>query len=283
MNATELAAKVRDLAPASHTALKLITLLNRPANQNQELVQLLKYDNVLTAKLLRACNSPAYGLEEPVASVEQAVMILGYLRLLRLVFAISFNGTMDKALPGYAAEAGELWRHSLITALACEAIAKIGTPVQTEPPVAFTAGLLHDIGKLALNDVLEPAKLEAIRSGITRDKLPCWQIEQTVIGTNHAEVGGCLMQRWKLPAEIVAAVSYHHKPTYQPGPELSALVHVADALAHTEDCGFAPDALAAGSAPGVLDSLQLTPDKMAGLSAVLQQALIQVDHLMELK
>jgi HD-like signal output (HDOD) protein len=162
-------------------------------------------------------------------------MILGYLRLLRLVFAISFNGTMDKALPGYAAEAGELWRHSLITALACEAIAKMGTPVQTEPPIAFT------------------------------------------------EVGGCLMQRWKLPAEIVAAVSYHHKPTYQPGPELSALVHVADALAHTEDCGFAPDALAAGSAPGVLDSLQLTPDKMAGLSAVLQQALIQVDHLMELK
>lgn len=282
MNATELAAKVRDLAPASHTALKLITLLNRPANQNQEIVQLVKYDNVLTAKLLRACNSPAYGLEEPISSVEQAVMILGYLRLLRLTFAISFNGTMDKALPGYAAQAGEIWRHSLITAFAAESLARLDSPAAVPPAVAFTAGLLHDIGKLVLNDALDAATLSAIRSHLVKSQTPCWQAEQAVLGTDHAEVGGRLLQNWNLPAGIVEAVSHHHQPPCQPAPKLSALVHVADCLAHLENPHFAWDTFAAATAPEVLAALQLTPEKMNGFSATLTESMAQAGQLMKL-
>jgi len=76
MNANDLIAKVKNLAPVSHAALNLVGLLDQPAISNEDIVHVLKFDNVLTAKLLRACNSPFFGLEEPVSSVEQAVPTL---------------------------------------------------------------------------------------------------------------------------------------------------------------------------------------------------------------
>ena len=113
MTATEIIHKVKNLPPVSQAALKLVNLLEQASISNDEIVAVIKCDNVLTAKLLRACNSPYFGLDDPVASVDQAVLLLGHQQILHIVLTLAFGSAMVVPLPGYAVEANELWRHSL--------------------------------------------------------------------------------------------------------------------------------------------------------------------------
>src|ERR1700743_384439 len=151
MTAYELVAKVKNLPPISQAALQLVNLLDEPAVSNEDVEQVLKDDNALTAKLLGALTSPYLGLEEPVSSVDQAVLILGHHQILHIVLTLAFGGAMAVPLTGYAVEANELWRHSLTSATAAEFLVSNAFDLNVDPPVAFTVGLLHDIGKLVLN------------------------------------------------------------------------------------------------------------------------------------
>ena len=232
MTPDEVIAKVKRLPAVSSTALKLASLLGQPAINSDEIVTVLKYDNVLTAKLLRACNSPLHGFEEEVSSIEQAVLILGHQQILQMVLSLAFGGAMSSILQGYAIEANELWSHSLTTAVAAEQLAKVDIPFEIEASVAFTAGLLHDIGKLALNEVLNADYQTAIRSLVSEAGLSRSEAEERVIGTDHSKVGACLLDNWRLPAAIVEAVLNHHHPRFDPEPQLSVMIHVANQLAH---------------------------------------------------
>jgi putative nucleotidyltransferase with HDIG domain len=211
--------------------------------------------------------------------VEQAVLVLGHRPILRIVFAIAFNSTMSAPLHTYAAEANELWRHSLVVALACETLAESGLALQAEPSVAFTAGLLHDIGKVALNPVIGEEAQTAIRTRIKEGGKSSVEAEMEVLGTDHAHVGSCLLQSWKLPEEIVEAVGNHHHPLCKPKPRLSALVNAADVLAYRTGPQLNWESLAAALDPNVIGALELTPEKFKELLTPLNRSLAQVDHL----
>lgn len=280
MTAHEVVAKVKNLPPVSVAALKLVNLLEQPAVSNEDVVQVLRCDNVLTAKLLRACNSPYFGLEEPVASVDQAVLILGHQQILHIVLTLAFGGAMIVPLPGYAVEANELWRHSLITATAAEIIVNDGLDVNIEAPVAFTVGLLHDMGKLVLGQTLTPELQTDIRSRIDERRISRSEAEKEVLGTDHAEVGALLLESWHLPEEIIEATANHHRPILEPRPRLSVVTHIANCLAHL-----------AGSAPGwdgyavrvneqVVTMFDLTPEKLEGLVATVRESFDKVDQFM---
>ena len=129
MTAPEIINKVKNLPPISQAALKLVNLLEQASISNDEIVQVIKCDNVLTAKLLRACNSPYFGLDEPVSSVDQAVLMLGHQQILHIVLTLAFGSAMVVPLPGYAVEANELWRHSLVTASAAETLIASGIDI----------------------------------------------------------------------------------------------------------------------------------------------------------
>lgn len=282
MNAKELVAQVKNLPPVSHAALKLVGLLDQAAVSNEEVVQVLKYDNVLTAKLLRACNSPYYGFDEPVSSVEQSVLILGHQQILHIVLSIAFGGAMSAPLPGYATEAKDLWAHSLTTAMAADRIARTNTAVDIEPAVAFTAGLLHDIGKLAMNHVLTPETQSEIRRLISDNSLSRSEAEAKVVGVDHGEVGACLLETWRLPAEIVEAVANHHRPVVTPTVKLSAPIHIANCVAHM--MGSAPgwEGLAERTSEPAAAALEITPKRMEDLVISAHDAAAQVQHFMQL-
>src|SRR5580698_10050060 len=124
MTAIALVQKVKNLPPVSQAALKLISLLDKSSGDNSEIVQVLKYDNVLTAKLLQACNSSSFSLEESVSSVDQAVLILGYQQILHIVMTLAFRGVMAVSSVSYTMEMSELWQHSLVSAIAAETVLK---------------------------------------------------------------------------------------------------------------------------------------------------------------
>jgi putative nucleotidyltransferase with HDIG domain len=282
MTTQELVAKVKNLTPVSQAALRLVAMLDHPALGNDEVVQVLKYDTVLTAKLLRACNSPYFGFEDPVASVEQAVLLLGHQQILHLVLSLAFSGAMNIPLPGYAAESGELWRHSLTTAIAAEALAKSGLSPNVEPPVAFTAGLLHDIGKLVFSHVLDENTQTAVRARIREGGLTRVEAEKEILGADHGEVGGHLLKSWKLPEEIVEGVANHHRPISQPVPRLSTVTHVANCLAHLVGSTLGWDGYAVRTDAAATEALGLTPQKLEDLMIVVHDSAAKVENFMHL-
>jgi putative nucleotidyltransferase with HDIG domain len=282
MTPNEVIAKVKNLPAVSQAALKLVTLLDQPAVSNEDVVTVLKYDDVLTAKLLRACNSPYFGFDEQVSSVEQAVMILGHQQILHMVLSLAFGGAMSTRLPGYAIEAKELWFHSLSTAVAAEHLARSGLPMEVEPPVAFTAGLLHDIGKLALHQVLDTGTQTAIRDCIIQQRLPRNVAEREILGTDHCEVGARLLETWRLPVEIVEAVAHHHSPVGTPQPKLSAVIHVSNCLVHLIGSTLGWECYAVIADAGANEALGITPEKLECLMISVHDSAQQVEHFMKL-
>jgi putative nucleotidyltransferase with HDIG domain len=285
MTANEFVARAKNIRLASHAALQLVTLLDQPTVSNESVVQILKHDNILTAKLLRACNSPYFGLRESVASVDQAVFLLGHLQILQIVLTLEFSGTMVVPLPGYALEAKELWRHSLATASAAEVVVKDGVDgvdIEVDPAVAFTVGLLHDIGKLVMGQILTEDHQAGIRSQTGTQQFSRIEAEKQALGTDHAEVGALLLQNWRLPKQIVEAVANHHDPVLRPRPTLSVVAHLADVAAHLADSPSSGDVHAINVNENVAATFGITPEKLEVLVLRVSESFERVDALMRM-
>jgi putative nucleotidyltransferase with HDIG domain len=238
MTADEIIARVKDLPVVSETARKLTVQLNQPDLHRDELVETLRCDNVLTAKLLRACNSANSGVREPVVSLDQALLLLGDNMIFRMVCTIGFGGPLGSAAPGYDVEANGLWIHSLNTGIGAEYLAGVESYGNFLPSTAFTAGLLHDIGKSVISKMLTPKDRADIRAKIAGESLSRVEAEKAVLGADHCEVGACLLKRWSLPELILEAVAHHHSPVLKPVIQLSAVVYLANWAAHLS--GAAP-------------------------------------------
>ncbi len=278
MNPNDIVAKANTLPPVSAAALKLMGLLDRPNTCNEDIVNSLRYDSVLTGSVLRLCNSPSIGLRMPVTSIDQAVLLLGHRKIHRIVLALAFSNSICGPLPGYAVEANELWRHSLSTALASEMLAEGAFTIDLDPSVAFTSGLLHDIGKLLLNQVLTSQVQAGIRARIEQEHLSCVQAERDILQTDHAEVGGCLLRHWKLPEAIVEAVANHHRPPLEPRPRLSAVVHVANCLAHLVGSAPGDSGYVIQADPGAAKAVGVESDAIEGLILRIEDSLRQVEQ-----
>ncbi len=209
------------------TAAKLLPLLDNPDSTPTEVENVVKYDPGLTANILKLTNSAFFGIPTKVSSVKQAVILLGWKRLLQVVTTICMSPLMKKTVSGYDLRSGELWQHSIAVSVAAEKLVKaLKIPDADE---VFTAALLHDVGKLILGNFVKK-DLEQIETmvakGITFDVA-----ESMVLGTNHAEVGGQILQKWSFPAELVNAVQWHHDPeSCENTCVLSDIVHVANTL-----------------------------------------------------
>lgn len=232
MNAETLISRTPNLQAPSPTVLRLLDLLNNPNADYDEVVTTVSRDPVLSAKLLGVCNSAGYGLPQPVASLDQGMLYLGFGEIHRLLMALSFGGQIATPLSGYDMEAGVLWHHSVVTALLTPRVLAISKKITVDTSIAYTAGLVHDIGKLVIGQTLESEARERIHQIVQAGKTSLLQAEKLVIGCDHAEVGACLLQQWRIPEIIVEAVAHHHQPSLDGSGSLSALVHVADAVAH---------------------------------------------------
>jgi putative nucleotidyltransferase with HDIG domain len=280
MTPEEIISKVKDLPVVSETARKLPALLNKPELHRDDLVQTLRCDNVLTAKLLRVCNSAEIGLREPVTSMDQAVLLLGHNVIFRTVCALGYGGIMSAPLAGYAVEANGLWSHSVTTGVAAEYLAEVENYGSFQPPLAFTAGLLHDLGKIILNQLLTPKIRAEIRVLIAEKNLSRVAAEREVFGADHAAVGAALLRRWGVPEVIAQAVADHHTPVAQPEIQLSALVHLANSAALLSGSAGCWDAYAMRVQQDLSQTLSLEVTRIEQLLLGVHSSLATVKQLM---
>jgi len=186
-------------------------------------------DPGLTAGLLKLCNSALFNLERSIGSPREALIMVGNVAFARLCFTLSLKPSFDQRLDAYGLDTGALWQHSLATAHGASFL--ITAAGQRDlADRAFTAGLLHDVGKLVLEPAL--AAVEQQQPPVAIATAGC-EAERGRIGHDHAEVGAALLEAWCLPGEIVAAVCWHHHPGEAVDQHrLAVAVDVADRVSH---------------------------------------------------
>lgn len=187
-------------------------------------------DQAIVARLLAAANSVASGLSTRIFSARQAFLVLGAKRVVNIVLASTLSHQFDSRGSGFDTRA--LWSHSLGVATCAHFLAE-SAGLNTE--IAFTGGLLHDVGQLLMN-VASPAHyLQAIELH-NRNDLPLIDAERQIFGYAHTDAGQVLAQVWRFPSEIADAIAAHHEPDLA-GNEFGNLVHVSEVLSHALDLG----------------------------------------------
>jgi putative nucleotidyltransferase with HDIG domain len=275
--------RVDELPEVPQIAFRAIQLLNNPETDVSSLAQVISSDQALTAKVLRLCNSAFYGLSRQVTTISEAVVIVGFSSLKSLVLMLTTQSSMNKGLLGYKIGPGEFWRHSLNTAEITRFLAQ--HTGANNPEEAFIAGLIHDIGKMALNQYALPEVYRATNLS-QKERLPIHEAETQVLGFDHADVGAALTERWNFPPVLVEAIRRHHSfAAYAPTgtPEaLPLLVSTANLLAQSleHDHPLNWNELQ-GRAP-LLDPLGLSVEQLRNLLPGLRQRVTEANEMLQL-
>ena len=188
--------------------IKLRELLNKKDVPLTEIEEILRHDPGLAANVLRLANSAYFGLSKKVGSLKQAVMLLGVKRFAQIAVSACMSKTMNKAVEGYNLSPGELWLHSIAVSNTAESLAKDRKISQTDD--IFTPALLHDLGKLVLGKFVKKESNQI--ESLTGSGVSLVLAEHMVFGTDHAEIGALILNKWSFPLEIVDAVRWHHNP-----------------------------------------------------------------------
>jgi HD-like signal output (HDOD) protein len=256
--------------------IELLSVMHMPLAQVEirEVASLVESDPTLTAAVLRMANSAYYGGMREVTMIHQAITRMGLEDSMHVLSYHYLRGLMGstKNLPHFSSK--RFWLHSWATATAARMLGQPQYLVRSLPAELYTAGLLHDIGKIVmaghLGESFDQACAKAQEQGV-----PIGQTEMELMGVDHAVLGGHLLDAWNLPASILAAVGSHHDPAsvQPPAREIALLVELADAIAH--QCGFAD-----GTGQPVPDPMQTSivyePANPLSAPAMLQQAIGEI-------
>lgn len=241
-----------EVLPLSPTLLpKLLPKLSDVDTNFDEVVEIIAFDPSLTAKLLQICNSAYFGQESEVNSVAEAVNRVGYQSVYLLVAMINGSACFPHPSPP-GVDAAKIWRHSVTTAFNAKFVAE---SAGLDGNLLFTAGLLHDLGKVILGQERLPAA-----AGLFRGPSDVASVEReaAAFGCTHPEVGAALLERWKLPAQLAVAVGHHHAPKTAQGFErIAACVALGNLVSHSQD---RPEVLERAEFKESLDLLGLSAD-----------------------
>ena len=230
----DLIAAAPGVSARPESVVSLMEIIEDPVVEVTRLLPIVERDPGLTAGLLKLCNSPIYNFKRRIGSPREALVLVGNMTFARMCFTLSMNPVLDRDLPGYSLGMDQLWRHCLGTAYGAAFLVKaIGQGELRDR--AFTAGLLHDIGKLILDVnigevIFDPTVVNGRREFVRRkNRLRITQdIERCQTGFDHAEAGAGLLESWDFPPQLVDAVRWHHDPSQADNQRLAKAIQVAD-------------------------------------------------------
>lgn len=271
--------RVQHLPPAPKILPQLLALLNKEDVDASQVVDLMMYDPALTAASLQLANS-AFFSAAPASDLSEAVARLGFNRIFQLVATVSGAQLLAGAQKGYGIDEGELWQHSVASAIAAQAIAeKLGD----DRNLVFTCALLHDLGKVILSRALEHVYAKIIED-VEKNQQALIEAEKKLLGVQHAEIGGRLLARWKFPANIVNAVCYHHEPILAGDHRrLASYVYLSNLTVHFLGYGFGHHAFAMRGRAEALRVLGLRGEHLAEIMIQTFENFETINSLLSLK
>jgi putative nucleotidyltransferase with HDIG domain len=223
----------------------------------------MRQDQVISSRVLKICNSAYFGRNIAIDSIDRALILLGERQILKLMLSSAFEDFFSRNARGYSLCKGGLFYHAAGTAMICERLA--GLTGIIAPDRAYTAGLLHDIGKVVLDQYTGNAfPFFYRRTQVEGDELTA--VERDVFGLSHDEVGEMLARQWSLPDSIVDVIRHHHYPENASAcVELVHLVYLADLIMSRVMVGQELERIDTASLALRLERIGFRKDQFAGL------------------
>ncbi len=263
----ELLEKLNDIPTLPLVAMKVNELINDPTSSGADIAEVLKKDQVLTAKILRLANSSYYAIPGGVNDVQRALAFLGFNTVAQLILGLSVFSLFSE-IESDDFSMMEFWKHALGTGICSEIIAK---KVSVEKPEeAFTCGLLHDIGKLVLHEI-DPKRLAKVVKLTKAKELSFVDVERKWELPGHSFLGEVIATRWGLPQRIRLAIRYHHFDVAQMDTLLESdkpmiqIVRLANTICVKNKIGYSGDASSGEITSEMLSCLKLS---LADLSEI---------------
>lgn len=269
---TELVGTIENVGTLPSSAAQIFLLINDPKAGPSDFERVVRPDVGLTANLLRSANSAFYRGAREISSVREAITRMGLRRVFEVVAGGSFARAIPEHMEGYETTAKKYWGHSVATAVLAD---RVGHEAGfTYPDLTFTAGLLHDLGKIVVSTWLSNHPSMRIARSLTLED------EVDVLATTHARLGEALCEKWKLPKDIGAAARWHHSPGDAPSATLrylSSVVRVADLGSQLAgfDEGGPPD-------PWDLEAIDRLGLSMNQVEELVKRALPEIERMLDL-
>jgi two-component system, cell cycle response regulator len=245
----------------------------------RQIAEMVEKDQALSLKVLKVANSPFYRRIKEISTIRGAVVLLGFNVLKSIVLSISvlnlFNAKGRNALDFY-----KFWQHSIACAVCAKAISSKVLPSSAED--AFIAGLLHDLGKVIADQLIcKKGEYQEVLEAMNRAGTDIIEVENEVVGIDHASIGKYLMEKWNLPAHLSKTVGYHHSlvditddPTTK---KLCSIIHVADMV--TNHLGLGVCEIQTGFVdPALLNQLGLTSHDVQDISITLKDSISTISE-----
>ncbi len=245
--------EIKNLPTLPGIVFKLTKMAEDPDTTTEQMGKVISKDHILAAKLLKLVNSAFYGFPQRISSLNSAIILLGFNVIKSLIISASIFEVMED-------QDVELWEHSLGCAVVCNVLAqRLGV---SDPEEISTAGLIHDIGKVAIKMEL-PKEFDKITDIVQQKKVSRIQAERAVLGLDHAEVGGWLAKSWNLPNKLVEPIASHHDPRLAKEEQLpAAIIHFSNILIRCLGYGHAGDVWVPPLSNRAWRLLELTPSDL---------------------
>jgi HD-like signal output (HDOD) protein len=263
------------LASLPHIFTEINRVVNDPRSSATHVADVISKDPNLTTKLLKIVNSSFYGLPSKVDTISRAVTILGNKQLSTLALGTSVL-TIFGDIPADLVDMESFWEHSIACGVAARMIAQHKNIAYTER--LFVAGLLHDIGRIIIYKHL-PTQGREVLLHARRTGCLLRSAEIEMLGSDHTQIGGMLIKKWKLPTVLEEALAYHHQPTLSPHLLEAGIVHVADILINALAIGTSGERFVPPLIPRVWTELGLQTEMVVRSVQLLDRQVEDIIHL----
>jgi len=215
--------------------IKINEAVNNPRSSIKDISEIISGDPGLTSRLLRLVNSAFYGFPSKIETVNRALFMVGTQQMRDLALATSVM-SLFKGIPGHLVSMESLWRHSVACGLAARMLATVRQS-KTNVELLFTAGIIHDIGRLVIyKKIPETAQEMILRCKDSKE--PLYLVEKEMLGFDHSDLGRMLAQSWNLPPSLEEVLACHHFPQEaKQYPVETSVVHIADYIVHAIQLG----------------------------------------------
>lgn len=224
--------EVQSILPFSPVLIRDLFILTAEDSLGSlaDVARAVNRDPGLSAAILKTANSAYYGLQSQISTLDRAVSILGMKEIRTMVLFVALR-SVNKRIDPNDFDLESFWRHGFAVALTARTVANVLE--HRDPSIIYTAGLLHDMGKL-FTVLLRPDHWRAINALAVKDGVPLLEAEEAHWGIDHALIGALALRSWNLPDEITEPISWHHAPLSAPAfQEASAILCLADGLVLT--------------------------------------------------
>ncbi|GAB4387933.1 MAG: HDOD domain-containing protein [Thermodesulfovibrionales bacterium] len=266
MGAEGIILKSCDIPAVPMVAMRILGLVEEPGASVSDLQAIIMGDQALSARVLRMANSAYYGLRREIETVSEAIMVMGFDAIKNLALAVS---TRD-AYKRFGLLEQRMWEHSIGVSVAAGLVARETGAMR--PEEAVMAGLLHDVGKVVMNNC-EPEKFQMLTERVFEEDVPYAEVEREVFGFSHEEAGGLFASRWGLPGMLCDVIQRHHSCGEAGGPPCR-VVALADTMCLKLGIGYrAP--LQSVDETGPREALGISGERLAALRESFRQAYLR--------